>query len=110
MAVQTTTPSVMPSVSPANRQPRMSMTASPLRSSAPGPRTGSPLPLEQVRKKRLLALFLACFCPVFAQKTTPAHWTLSSPQQRVAPGSEVLLELQLELDSGWHMYSVTTPK
>jgi thiol:disulfide interchange protein len=63
-----------------------------------------------VRKKRLLALFLACFCPVFAQKTSPAHWTLSSAQQRVAPGSEVLLELQLELDSGWHMYSVTTPK
>lgn len=31
-------------------------------------------------------------------------------QQRIAPGSEVLLELQLELENGWHMYSVTTPK
>lgn len=29
---------------------------------------------------------------------------------RVAPGSDLLLELKLDLDAPWHMYSVTTPK
>ncbi len=28
----------------------------------------------------------------------------------MAPGSDVLLELKLDLDAPWHMYSVTTPK
>ena len=66
--------------------------------------------LEIVRKTRVFTLFLTCFCAVFAQKTTPAHWTLTPTQTRVAPGAELLLELRLDLDGGWHMYSVTTPK
>ena len=57
-----------------------------------------------------LSLFLACLCPLGAQTKSPAHWTLTPAQQRVAPGSETLLELRLELENGWHMYSVTTPK
>src|ERR1035437_329399 len=110
MAVQTTTTSVTQSASPATRQMSMSLTASRLRSSAREPRTGLPLPLEHVRKTVVLALLLTCFCPVFAQKQSPAHWTLTPTQHKVAPGAEVLLELRLELESGWHMYSVTTPK
>jgi thiol:disulfide interchange protein DsbD len=59
---------------------------------------------------RAFALLLVCLCALLAQSPSPAHWTLKPPQQRIAPGSEVLLELQLELENGWHMYSVTTPK
>jgi len=59
---------------------------------------------------RVLILLLSSVCAIFAQKASPAHWTLTPSQQRIAPGSEALLELRLDLDSGWHMYSVTTPK
>ncbi len=64
------------------------------------PRMGLLPPREPVRKIRLFTLFLTCFCAVFAQKTSPAHWTLTPTQQRVAPGSQVLLELKLELGPG----------
>ncbi|MDR3719734.1 MAG: cytochrome c biogenesis protein CcdA [Bryobacteraceae bacterium] len=86
------------------------MTASRLRSSAPERKTGSLPPLKIVPRFGVFALFLTCFCPVFGQVPSPAHWTLTPAQQRVAPGGEALLELRLDLDAGWHMYSVTTPK
>jgi thiol:disulfide interchange protein len=76
----------------------------------PGPKTGSPLPLKFVRLERVFALLLVCLCAISAQTPSPAHWTLTPSQQRIAPGSEVLLGLQLDLENGWHMYSVTTPK
>ena len=66
--------------------------------------------LEIVSVTRVSAFFLMCLCPVFGQKTSPAHWTLTATQPRVAPGAELLLELRLDLEGGWHMYSVTTPK
>jgi thiol:disulfide interchange protein DsbD len=34
---------------------------------------------------------------------------LKPSAERVAPGAEVLLTLELALDEGWHMYSLTTP-
>ncbi len=55
-------------------------------------------------------LLLALAVPAGAQILSPAHWTLTPSQDRVAPGSDVLLELKLDLDAPWHMYSVTTPK
>ncbi len=45
-----------------------------------------------------------------AQNPSPAHWALTPSPGRAAPGSDVLLELKLDLDAPWHMYSVTTPK
>lgn len=67
-------------------------------------------PLDLARSIGAFSLILTCFCPVFGQVASPAHWTLTPAQQPVAPGSEVVLELRLDLEAGWHMYSVTTPR
>lgn len=45
-----------------------------------------------------------------AQRPHPAHWRLLPSAERVAPGAEFSLALQLNLDQPWHMYSMTTPK
>jgi len=74
-----------------------------------GPRTGLLPPLKHLQSI-LGALAVLCACPLFGQVASPAHWTLTPLQQHVVPGGEALLELRLDLDAGWHMYSVTTPK
>jgi thiol:disulfide interchange protein len=45
-----------------------------------------------------------------AQRPHPAKWTLEPLAKSAAPGATVLLELTLNLDEPWHMYSPTTPK
>lgn len=41
----------------------------------------------------------------------PSHvqWTLSSDVEKAPPGSTVPLKLIAKIESGWHMYSMTTP-
>ena len=86
------------------------MTALPPRSSARKPGTGSPRRQHRPGILRACPLFLALIGAAAAQNPSPAHWTLTPSAARVAPGSDLLLELKLDLDAPWHMYSVTTPK
>lgn len=82
----------------------------PPRSSARKPGTASPRPPHRPGLLRAFPLFLALIGAAAAQNPSPAHWTLTPSAARVAPGSDLLLELKLDLDAPWHMYSVTTPK
>jgi thiol:disulfide interchange protein DsbD len=56
----------------------------------------------------LILLLLAA--SLLAQRPHPAHWSLTSQPPAAAPGASILVELRLDLDSPWHMYSPTTPK
>jgi len=44
-------------------------------------------------------------------KEDPVSWTLSPENNRqvVAPGSKAYLQLQAKIETGWHLYSPTTP-
>ena len=46
----------------------------------------------------------------FGQRYDPVQWTLSSDAQRAPAGSAVPLHLKATVQSGWHLYSLTTPK
>ena len=41
---------------------------------------------------------------------SPAHWTLQPSAPKVPPGKPFTAELKLDLESPWHMYSLSTPK
>jgi thiol:disulfide interchange protein DsbD len=86
------------------------MTALRPKSFAPAPRTAWLRRQPERGIPRVCLLFFALIAPVSAQSLNPAHWSLTPAQDRAAPGSEQLLELKLDLDTPWHMYSVTTPK
>jgi len=51
----------------------------------------------------LLALSLG------AQTKSPATWTLRPTVDRVKPGSEFTVELKVQLEGPWHMYSMNPP-
>jgi thiol:disulfide interchange protein DsbD len=53
-----------------------------------------------------LALFAGAVC---SAAIDPVSWTLSSDATKAAPGATVALRLTAKIDSGWHIYSVTTP-
>lgn len=55
------------------------------------------------------ALVLLCAIPVLAAENK-TQWTLSSDALKVSPGSTVTLRLTATTESGWHIYSMTTPK
>src|SRR5258708_6295996 len=55
----------------------------------------------------LVALFLAT--SVFAAQD-PVQWKLTLGQTTAAPGQHVLAHLTGTIESGWHLYSLTTPK
>src|SRR5690242_10543076 len=55
------------------------------------------------------ALLLLCAIPVLAAENK-TQWTLSSDALKVSPGSTVTLRLIATTESGWHIYSMTTPK
>src|SRR5579864_1267325 len=40
----------------------------------------------------------------------PVQWTLSFDAKSAQPGSHVLARFTGKIDSGWHLYSLTTPK
>jgi thiol:disulfide interchange protein len=56
-----------------------------------------------------LASSLILFATVVAAQD-PVHWTLTSDAAKASPGSTVPLNLTAQLDEGWHLYSLTTPK
>src|SRR5574341_1321890 len=46
---------------------------------------------------------------VFAQRLDPVQWSLMSEVGQAPPGSAVPLHLTATIQSGWHLYSLTTP-
>ncbi len=66
------------------------------------------------RFRRLLVLVALCSAAsaaLWAAKEDPVQWTLSPDHGigRVAPGGTAYLELKATMQSGWHLYSPTTP-
>ncbi len=58
--------------------------------------------------KRLSALIVAI--PLLAlAKEDPVQWTLSPQTGNVAPGAKATFSLDATIQSGWHLYSPTTP-
>jgi len=59
---------------------------------------------------RLLLLALA-LTGLLAAKEDPVQWTLApaAGHSQIAPGSKAYLELKATIQSGWHLYSPTTP-
>jgi thiol:disulfide interchange protein DsbD len=53
-------------------------------------------------------LFLLAL-PLLAAKIDPVQWTLTAKQASVPPGGKILFHLTATIDSGWHLYSPTTP-
>ncbi|HNY40376.1 MAG TPA: cytochrome c biogenesis protein CcdA [Bryobacteraceae bacterium] len=84
----------------------MSMTASPQVCTSGGWKAAPPVRLSVSP----LVLFFLLAASLLAQRPHPAHWSLTPQQTAVAPGASVLVELKLDLDAPWHMYSPTTPK
>jgi thiol:disulfide interchange protein len=60
--------------------------------------------------KRLL-VFLCASVALLAQSPGSNHvnWTLEFSQASAAPGAKVLATLHAKIDSGWHLYSLSTP-
>lgn len=59
---------------------------------------------------RVAAAVLAFTASAFGQRLDPVKWTLTSEAASVPPGSTVPLKLTAEIEPGWHLYSITTPK
>ena len=72
--------------------------------------------LSQKRISRIVRICFAIASVAFcATKTAwaaedPVTWTLTLESKSVAPGGSVLASLTAEVQSGWHVYSLTTPK
>ncbi|HUA82738.1 MAG TPA: protein-disulfide reductase DsbD domain-containing protein [Bryobacteraceae bacterium] len=60
-------------------------------------------------KRAILAAGVCLLAPVFGAKLDPVQWNLNSDQAKAAPGSSVTLKLTAQLQTGWHLYSLTTP-
>ncbi len=60
---------------------------------------------------RRLLLFLSFAACAFAQSESFNHvkWTMTLDQATAAPGATVLAKLTAQIDSDWHMYSISTP-
>ncbi|MFL6446348.1 MAG: protein-disulfide reductase DsbD family protein [Bryobacteraceae bacterium] len=60
---------------------------------------------------RIALLALAIVSSRAFAKEDPVSWTLSPENNRkiAAPGSKAYLQLQAKIESGWHLYSPTTP-
>lgn len=54
------------------------------------------------------ALLIAAL-PSFAQTKHPVAWQLLAEPQPIAANGTLLLQLKATIDSGWHLYSPTTP-
>ena len=57
-----------------------------------------------------IALIAASLPLAFGQKLDPVQWTLASDSKAAPAGAKVLLRLTAEIEPGWHLYSLTTPK
>ncbi len=60
---------------------------------------------------RQFFLLLCLAASAFAQASSSNHvqWTMTIEPATAAPGATVLAKLSATVDSGWHMYSITTP-
>ncbi len=61
-----------------------------------------------MRAARVLLALLLTAASGAAEKLDPAKWSLEI-QPAAAPGSKILARLQAKIESGWHLYSLTTP-
>jgi thiol:disulfide interchange protein len=61
-----------------------------------------------MRAARLSLCLSLALGSIFAAKLDPIKWSLELPPA-AAPGSKVLARLEARLDSGWHLYSMSTP-
>lgn len=62
-------------------------------------------------KFQILPSLVVLFATVASgQRLDPVHWTLSSDVEKASPGAAIPLRLTANLDPGWHLYSLTTPK
>src|SRR5690349_21776223 len=59
--------------------------------------------------KRLLAATLITAALLSAQARNPVQWTVTPEPSSVAPGSSVIAKLTGKIDSGWHIYALTSP-
>src|SRR5215471_7536819 len=58
----------------------------------------------------LLTFPLLFACPTWAQSdTNHVRWAFEMTPSTAAPGGEALGKLTGTIDSGWHLYSLTTP-
>jgi len=60
-------------------------------------------------KTRLLVSCIAAIGPLYASRLNPVSWSLQAEQEKVAPGSTVMLRLHAQIADGYHLYSFTTP-
>jgi thiol:disulfide interchange protein len=59
---------------------------------------------------RSLAGFFAVLVSVFAAPQDPVQWKLKFDSPSAPPGSKILGHLTAKIESGWHLYSLTTPR
>jgi thiol:disulfide interchange protein len=57
----------------------------------------------------LCALLILPAAPAFAQRLDPVQWSFSIEPVSAAPGAKVLARLTAKIDSGFHLYSLSTP-
>jgi len=62
-----------------------------------------------MRAARVLLALLLTAASGAAEKLDPAKWSLELQPAATAPGSKILARLQAKIESGWHLYSLTTP-
>lgn len=62
-----------------------------------------------MRAARVLLALLLTAASGAAEKLDPAKWSLELQPAAAAPGSKILARLQAKIESGWHLYSLTTP-
>jgi hypothetical protein len=70
--------------------------------------------MRQFSKVSTLArLFVLCAAvmgsALYARNLSPVQWSLHAQQERLAPGSAVVLRLHAQIADGYHLYSFTTP-
>ena len=62
-----------------------------------------------LRSLRLVLVLAAAARLGFAAAPDPVQWSLAVDSQSVPPGGKVLARLTATIESGWHVYSPTTP-
>ncbi len=58
--------------------------------------------------RAIAGLFAAAVLSVAAED--PVQWTLTFDPPKAPPGAHVLAKFTAKIESGWHLYSLTTPK
>jgi len=59
---------------------------------------------------RFLTLLLITLASAFGAAPDPVQWTLTFDSKSASPGSKILGHMTAKIDTGWHLYSLTTPK